>query len=388
MPQGQRPVPKNPQARPPLTPEQMARRRAAIAARREAERRARRNQRIIACILGIVLLIFLVLCIRACTRDDVSPAVQTEEDTEEKTPSITTFETQTETPPPIEIRLPHVDRPTPAMDVHTLTTEIGSNYAVLISLTDNTILAQKSANAKMHPASMTKVMSLIVAYEHIENMEETFTVTSTIIDPVYTAGASLAGFSPNEALPLRDLLYGMILPSGAEASVALAVYVAGSEEAFVALMNEKATDMGLTSTHFENCTGLTGTNHYSTAVEMGMILAYAMQYDECAEILSTYQYTTTATEKHPDGVLLESTMFSRMYGDEPEGVTIIAGKTGYTDRAHHCLMSYATDDITGDSYIFVSADSTEKFGPVFDAINVYSAFAKNKNTTSEQVYLP
>lgn len=340
--------------------------------------------------MGICLLILVVICIRACTRDADVPAGNTDPDTEETSAPITTpEETTPEAEPDEDEVFPQSLRPQAVSSTYTLTSEIDSTYAVLVSLKDHTILAQKSASAKMHPASMTKVMSLIVAYEHIDDLTETFTVTSTIIDPVYTAGASLAGFSPGETVTLADLLYGMILPSGAEASVALAEYVAGSEDAFVDLMNEKAASMGLTGTHFENCTGLTGTNHYSTAIEMAMILDYAMQYEECAKILSTYQYTTTPTEKHPEGVHLESTMFSRMYGDEPDGVTIIAGKTGYTDRAHHCLMSYATDDVTGNAYIFVSADCTEKFGPVFDAIEAYSTFAKSESVPADGgIYLP
>ncbi|MBQ8747527.1 MAG: D-alanyl-D-alanine carboxypeptidase [Clostridia bacterium] len=368
----------------------MERRRAIIAARQEAQRRARRIRLIAACILGVVLLILLAVCIRACTRDDTAPTGNTEPETSETAPSVTDPpETEPEAPPITAPRKPTVSRPQMTAATEALSGEIGSTYAVLISLKDHTVIAARSANTRMHPASMTKVMSLIVAYEHIEDLSAPFTVTSTIIDPVYTAGASLAGFSPNETVTILDLLYGMILPSGAEASVALAEHVAGSEDAFADLMNEKAAEMGLTDTHFENCTGLTGTNHYSTAVEMAMILDYAMQYEECAKILSTYQYTTTPTEKHPEGILLESTMFSRMYGDEPDGVTIIAGKTGYTDRARHCLMSYATDDTTGEAYIFVSADNSEKFGPVFDAIEVYSAYAKSDDVpVIADPYLP
>ncbi len=391
--QRQNPHPQNgqmPQNRPPLTPEQIARRRAAIEARREAERRARRTRLITLCIFGIALLVLIAICIRACTRDDTTPTGNTDPDTEETAPPMTTpTETEPETEPIRTPETPTVARPQMTSATEALSADIHSTYAALISLKSNTVLAARSANTRMHPASMTKVMSLIVAYEHIENLDDTFTVTSAIIDPVYTAGASLAGFSPNETVPLRDLLYGMILPSGAEASVALAEHVAGSEAAFVDLMNAKAAEIGLTDTHFENCTGLTGTNHYSTAVEMAMILAYAMQYEECAEILSTYQYTTTPTEKHLEGILLESTMFSRMYGDEPDGVTIIAGKTGYTDRARHCLMSYAIDDVTGEAYIFVSADNSEKFGPVFDAIEAYSAYAESDGVpVNADQYLP
>jgi D-alanyl-D-alanine carboxypeptidase (penicillin-binding protein 5/6) len=201
-----------------------------------------------------------------------------------------------------------------------------------------------------------------------------FTVTSAIIDPLYRENASLTGFSPNEEVTLLDLIYGTVLPSGAESAVSLAIHTAGSEEAFVELMNEKAAELGLTDTHFTNCSGLHNADHYSTAVEIAMILDYAMQYETCRQILSAYQYTTAPTNKHPEGVSMTSTMFSRMYGDEPDEVTILAGKTGYTPQAGQCLCSYATDDETGEAYIFVSSGAQGKFEPVFDAINAYSDY--------------
>ncbi len=378
----------SPQKRPPrpLSPQIEARRRAAIAAKRKAAARARRIRTVCAVCMGVIVLILAVLCIRACASRASVPA-SNPQNTGTSDATTTPITTATTTAPtPVN---PVVPRPMMHAATVSLTDQISSSYGVLISLSDQIILAEKLANAKMNPASMTKVMSLIVAYEHIENLSDTVTVTSTIIDPLYREEASLAGFAPGEAVSLLDLLYGMILPSGAEASVALAEYVAGSEENFVSLMNEKAAEIGLKNTHFTNCTGLHGTEHYSTAVEMAMILAYAMEYETCAKILSTYQHTTAPTEKHPEGILLESTMFSRMYGDEPDGVTIFAGKTGYTNEAHHCLMSYAKDDATGEAYIFVSADCTEKFGPIFDAIKVYSDYTnKIDPTTGQQVYLP
>ena len=350
-----------------------ARRRAALEARRRAQNRARLIRIGALLFVGIVTLILLVLIFRACRADEDVPVLNTDEVLATDAPIETDPPTTAPSDPAVT---PLAKRPTAAADMVTLTTEIDSTYGALIDLTNHTILAGKSATARMYPASMTKVMSLIVAYEAVENLSDTFQMTSTIIDPVYRSGASLAGFSPNETVTILDLMYGLILPSGAEAAVALAQYVAGSEEAFVDLMNAKAAEMGLVGTHFTNCSGLHDPNHYSTAVEMAMIMDYAMQYEDCATILSTYQYATTPTDKHPEGVKLESTMFSRMYGDEPEGVTIQAGKTGYTNEGHHCLVSYATDDTTGEAYIFVSADAQEKFAPVFDAIAVYSDYTK------------
>ena len=95
-----------------------------------------------------------------------------------------------------------------------------------------------------------------------------------------------------------------------------------------------------------------------------------MENDTCREILGTYQYTTSATEQHPKGIPLESTMFSRMYGNEVTGITIEAGKTGYTDEAGHCLVSYATD-ADGKQFIAVTAKGPTYWRAVFDTFAIY-----------------
>lgn len=121
-------------------------------------------------------------------------------------------------------------------------------------------------------------------------------------------------------------MYGIALPSGADATTAIAIYLCGSEDEFVKLMNRKVEELGLKNTHFTNASGLYDPNHYSTATDIAMLMSAVMENDTCREILGTYQYTTTATEQHPEGILLESTMYSRMYGNEVTGISIDAGK--------------------------------------------------------------
>ena len=338
----------------------------------EQKKRARRR-RCVGIALFALLLFCIVMLVRAIDRSAARPVA--------KEPDLITVNRQDtlspeETEPVAEPVIPTPTVQCPVADGATLSLgdAIDSQYAVLITEDTASVIAQKNGNARIYPASLTKIMSLIVAYEAIDDLSATFTVTSGIIDPLYLSEATLAGFAPGEVVTVQDLLYGMILPSGAEASVSLAIHTAGSEEAFVERMNEKAKEMGLTSTHFTNCSGLHDADHYSTCTEMAMILAYALQYPMCREILSTYQYTTTPTEKHPEGVLLTSTMFSRVHGDEPEGATIVAGKTGYTHQAHHCLASYGQRDRDGAGFILVTVDAPGKFEPIFDAIHVYSDY--------------
>ncbi len=256
----------------------------------------------------------------------------------------------------------------------TLATKIDCKYAVLVDLNTNTVLASKNSTKRMYPASMTKIMTLIVACENITDLNDEFTFTWELLNPLYNKEASMAGFSAGETVTVKDLLYGAILPSGADSTCALAEYIAGSEAEFVKMMNDKAEEMGLTNTNFMNTSGLHHINHYSTVVEVAMILDYAMQNELCKEILSTYRYTTTATDHHPEGIMLESTMFGRMFGDEAEGVTVIAGKTGYTNEGLHCLASYGEEDDGNGRYICVCAYGETRWEPIYDSIEIYSDY--------------
>lgn len=249
---------------------------------------------------------------------------------------------------------------------------IASKYCILVDLENNKVLAERNADKKMYPASMTKIMTLIVAVENMKSLDDTFTMTYEILNPLIEEDASIAGFEENETITIKDMLYGAILPSGADATVGLAEAIAGSEADFVSMMNEKAKEMGLKSTHFTNTSGLHDDNHYSTVLDMAVILEYALQNDLCREILSTYQYTTTKTKEHPKGILLESTMFSRMYGDEVENVTIEGGKTGFTSEAQHCMASFAIKN--NKEYIVVTAMEDDKWGSVFDAFDIYEQY--------------
>ncbi len=251
-------------------------------------------------------------------------------------------------------------------------TEIYSEYGVLVDLQTNTVIAQRNAEERMYPASLTKIMTLIVAVENTEDINDTFVMTNEIIAPLAQLHASVAGFAEGEECSIKDLLHGMILPSGADASIALATYIAGSEEAFVEMMNDKAKDLGLENTHFVNTSGLHDDNHYSTAYEFSVILRYAMENELCRQVLSEFKYTTASTEQHPEGIELTSDLFARMYGDEADGFTIYGGKTGFTDQAGHCLATFAENNDTGDEYLLILCRACgSKWYPVYDTELIY-----------------
>lgn len=266
----------------------------------------------------------------------------------------------------------HIERKYPSVSENyreIVSEEVKSPYIALLDVENGQIIAGRGYNEKIYPASMTKVMTLIVAAEQIKDLTKTYALTYELIDPLVRDDASRAGFDPGEEVTAMDYLYGLVLPSGADAAVALSIMAAGSEEGFAELMNQKCTELGLKNTHFMNASGLYHENQYTTPVEMAMIMQYAMENPVCAKVLSTYQYTTNPTEQHPDGIKLTSTMFSRMYGDEVEGVEIVAGKTGYTQEAGNCLVSYAKKD--SHHYVALTAGASYKWHVIFDDFEIY-----------------
>ena len=261
-------------------------------------------------------------------------------------------------------------------------------YVALLDVNNNKIIAGREAESRIYPASMTKVMSLIVAVENVKDVTKMYQFTNKLLYPLYNAQASVAGFGTNEIVPVSDLFYGMILPSGADAAAALAEIVAGSEEQFAVLMNKKCEELGLKNTHFVNSTGLYDDEQYTTPSEMAMIMEYAMKDETRAKVLGTYQYKTKATAQHPEGIQLTSTMYSRIYGNEAPGVLVKGGKTGFTNEAGSCLVSYAVTN-KGNAYVFCTGGATYRWAPVYDEIYVYKniipASAKDLETETTKM---
>ena len=266
--------------------------------------------------------------------------------------------------------------PTANDDTFPLGDECDSKHIIVIDCEKYTIVAAKDPLSRAYPASTTKIMTLLVAAEQIKDITDTFTITLEITDRMYKENASVADFAAGERVSLHDLLYGMILPSGADAAVGLAESLAGSEAAFVKLMNKKVKELGLTDTHFANVTGLFDSENYSTARDIAVILKAAMESPLCREILSTYQHTTAATPEHPEGILLTSTLFSYMYGTEPKTAEILGGKTGYLDESGYCIASFGQNTDTGKEYIVVSLGGSGRWPAFYGQIDLYSAFAK------------
>jgi D-alanyl-D-alanine carboxypeptidase (penicillin-binding protein 5/6) len=252
--------------------------------------------------------------------------------------------------------------------------EVNSSHAILINESDNTIVAQRDAMTKIYPASMTKVLTVLVAAEHITNLDDEFTITIDITDYAYSNDCSAVGFLDGETVTVRDLFYGTILPSGGDAALGLATYVAGSQEAFVELMNEKLEELGIADTaHFTNCIGLYDDNHYCTAYDMAVIMKAAVENELCREVLSAHTYTTSSTEQHPDGITI-SNWFLRRIEDKDSGGLVLCGKTGFVNQSGSCAVSYYISD-SGVPYICVTADTYSSWRCLYDHVAIYNEYA-------------
>ena len=254
----------------------------------------------------------------------------------------------------------------------TLESVISSNV-ILIDVGSGTIVAEKDAYTQISPASMTKILTILVAAELIEDWDATVEITQEMTDYAYVNDCSIVGFDVGEQVPVTDLFYGTILPSGADAAYALAVYTAGSHEAFVEKMNEKLAELGLSeTTHFTNCVGLYDEDHYSTVYDMAMILKAAVENDFCREVLTAHTYTTTATEEHPDGITI-SNWFLRRIEDKETGGEVLCAKTGFVNQSGNCAASYMLSD-DGVPYICVTAGSSSSWRCIYDHVDIYNTY--------------
>ena len=201
---------------------------------------------------------------------------------------------------------------------------------------DKIIYTKGSGSAKIAPASTVKLMSGLVALEHLsERQDEYITLSKEMLQGVEGYTINL---NPGETLTLRALLYCLLLQSANDAAHAIAVYIAGSVPAFAALMNLKAAELGLTNTHFDNPHGLDSQTHYTTALDLARLADYCMQNTDFCEIWSTQTITLDAKEGDYPRTLCNHNRLLRLYAP------CIGGKTGYTMRCGRCLVSASSKD--------------------------------------------
>jgi len=204
-----------------------------------------------------------------------------------------------------------------------------------------TVVWRKNANQQQHMASTTKIITAILALEK-GNPDDTVTVRSDAVAVGKEGGIKLA---KNEQIKLRDLIYALMLPSANDAAVAIADHIAGSQKAFVVLMNQKASKLGAKRTHFVNPHGLDDRLHYSTVGDLSLFAEYAMKNEEFAKIVLTKNWTLSRTNpKLPCKIENTNMLLGSYYG-------VCGIKTGYTKKAQNCLVVSANR--AGESLVCV-----------------------------------
>lgn len=246
--------------------------------------------------------------------------------------------------------------------------KLNSKNVIMYNLNDDTVIYSLKPDEKVSIASMTKIMTCIVALENIKNLDEKVTMTSDMFKTLKEENAMVVGFQVGEEVTYRDLLYGLMLPSGADAAQGLAVSISDSIDKFVNLMNNKAKQLNLENTNFVNTTGFDNKNHYSTVSDVATILKYALKNNEFKKIFTANKYTSS-NKKHK--------MVATRFGHGVDVSFIKGSKTGFTYDAGLCMASIA--DYNNVSYMLVTAKASynNRTNHLVDAKNIYNYFFKN-----------
>lgn len=273
----------------------------------------------------------------------------------------------------------HIDAPVfNTDDALTISDTISSEHAIIVDVTDNKVLASRLSRQMIYPASMTKVMTLIVAVENLK--------TESSLDDVITISKpqgdhSGYGLKVGEQLTVKDLLYVAILQSDGIACLELADYIAGSEANFVKLMNDKAAELGISSsTLFQNCSGLHHQYQYTTVYDMSVIMSYAMKNPLCASVLTSLSYKPSENFRPGEGCTFWHKLLHNYLDDgntNPKNATLLGGKTGFTEKntSGYCIVSYAKGD-NGHFYVTVTAKAEGWMANVDDILYIFNNHVK------------
>ena len=215
--------------------------------------------------------------------------------------------------------------------------------ALLFNLKDNEVLYSERVNEKVYPASTTKIMTTYLALKY-GDLNDTVTVSEHAVD--VPSRSSVAGLRAGDRLTLKDLLYGLMLPSGNDSAIAIAEHISGDVEAFADLMNEEANKLGASNTHFTNPHGYHENEHYTTAYDLYLMWNACMKEDLFMEIVSSRRWNAVITQKDGSERAVtwnQTNKYLNGTREVPKGITMIGGKTGTTNDAGYCLMQYGKD---------------------------------------------
>lgn len=377
--------------------EELRRKEAQRRAKRKAEKRKKQICRMIIVlaimlIIAILLITLLVMGIRAIVRhfkDKNDTSVNNEVAvTQELEPNLSPSPSPSPSPTPDYLGYnPTVDEGAPSINgislyegyevtgqdtAYYITSEnVQSSYGILVNASTGEAVCQKDGFVRISPASMTKILTVLVAAEHLteDDLSKSVTITNEDTYYCYKNDLSAVGFSNDEVVTVEDLFYGTILPSGADAASALMKYVAGDMDTFIDMMNAKIAELGLKDTHFTNGVGLYNDNHYTTCADMAMILKATLENDYCYKVMNAHKYTTSATIEHPEGIEI-SNWFLRRIEDKETGGEVLCAKTGYVNESGSCAASLSLQD-DGTPYICVTGNAHSAWRCIYDQVDIY-----------------
>ena len=281
-------------------------------------------------------------------------------------PSLNYLQLETDIKP---IELKTTEPPEYADDV----ADIYSENVLLCDISAGEIICEKNAWDNVQIASLTKIMTAVIAIENIDDLDGNYyTFSGEILDWLKSENSAVAGFKEGEKVCARDLLYAAMLPSAGDGAMGLAALVAGDEESFVTLMNKKAKEIGMHDSLFTNSIGFDMDGNYSNAYDVSLLFEYALQNKTFCEIISAEKYTTKPTDEHPDGITFSSSVFYGFSSNELNIKGLVGGKTGYTDSAGRCLATCV--ERNGKRYILITLGAgTDKTHYFADHYKLYNA---------------
>lgn len=248
--------------------------------------------------------------------------------------------------------------------------DIESKNVLFINMDDDDIIYEKNPSDKVLIASLTKIMTAIVAIEHIPNIDEKLVITYDMIKGIDNDYVKV-GFKTGDVVTYNDVLNGILLKSGADATNIMAISISGSVDNFVELMNQKAKDLELNETHFTNTIGMDNENHYSTAKDLATLLKYAYKNDTFKNVFTTQNYITTDSKHNIDGPL------KYLHNDEFKMNYVNGAKTGYTKAAGLCLASVSTFNKHNYLLVTIGNDSQDKKKYFSDSKTIYDFYFNN-----------
>lgn len=215
--------------------------------------------------------------------------------------------------------------------------EVEARSAILMEVSTGKIIYEKNSNEKFAPASVTKVMTMLLTMEHIDSGKIKFDDKVTVSENAKKMGGSSMLLDTGEVRTVEDLIKGIGIASGNDAAVAMAEYLGGSESNFVDMMNDRAKELGMVNTTFKNCTGLPVDGHISTAYDISIMSRELLKHSDILKYTSTYMETISEGRKTPIELVNHNKLVRFFQGCD--GL-----KTGFTNEAKYCISATAVKD--------------------------------------------